>query len=155
MALIGSAYSILIQNNYFKRCNVFDLVFLILKRDSSSVNYENFIIFFECPGGRKSVGPTQPDLTWTRKEGLKNDQFWGVVPTYESRRYISITFFEYSMIFIPSSCSYDCLYSWDLASDFRGFFLFWVVCIAGKCWEIKQKTASIYQGKTLLLTKLH
>ena len=63
LALFGSAYSFLIENNSFKKGNAFDLVFLILKRDSSSVNYKNFIIFFECPGGLKSVGPTQPDLT--------------------------------------------------------------------------------------------
>ena len=63
LALIGPAYSFLIENNSFKKCNAIDLVFFILKRDSSSVIHESFTIFFECPGDLKSVGATQPDLT--------------------------------------------------------------------------------------------
>ena len=31
--------------------------------------------FFECPGGLKSVGPTQSELTQTRREDLKMINF--------------------------------------------------------------------------------
>ena len=85
--------TILIQNNSFKKGNASDVVFLILKNDSSSLIHETFIIFFECPGGLRSVGPSQSELT-RRREDLKNHQFWGTFPTYKSSRYVSITFFE-------------------------------------------------------------
>ena len=91
LAHIDSAYAILIQNNYFKKCNTSDLVFLILKKNSYSVIHQSFI-FFECPGGLRSVGPTQSELIWTQRKDLKNDQFWWAVPAYKSSRYVSVTF---------------------------------------------------------------
>ena len=66
-AHIRLTYTILIQNNSFKKGNSSDLVFLILKNDSSSLIHETFITFFECPGGLRSVGPSQSELTRRRR----------------------------------------------------------------------------------------
>ena len=96
---IDSAYTILIQSNSFKKCNASDLVFLILKKNSYSVIHESFIIFFECPGGLRSVGPTQFELIWTNRKDLKNDQFWGAVPAYKSSRYVSATFLIFHYLY--------------------------------------------------------
>ena len=97
---IDSAYTILIQSNSFKKCNASDLVFLILKKNSYSVIHESFIIFFWNVQVALGVwGPTQSELILTRREDLKNDQFWGAVPAYKSSRYVSATFLIFHYLY--------------------------------------------------------